>query len=280
MCVDEGFSFPLELEREIFETAALQHTNSIPALLRVCRRVFVWLEPLLYRVVVIPSDAAPILRPVQSKPATFLQRAVRYLFITPDMEDTLKIIIGCSNIVGLLIDGTLRPDVLDVLDHMAVRRLNFTLPAALSEWAPVTFTRPAFLFLTHLELYQGDDDDEPEVVTWSHFSPLASLPALTHLCFCQYISSDVLSNVAAECPQLVVIVTAWWEGMFFSADARSFAASLSFTDHRVVVMLVASYIEDWKLGALGGTDFWVRAENFPAMKRTGEITKTTFFLDC
>jgi hypothetical protein len=35
-------AFPLELEREIFETTALLHPTEIPTLLRVARRVLIW----------------------------------------------------------------------------------------------------------------------------------------------------------------------------------------------------------------------------------------------
>ena len=34
--------FPVELEREIFETVALIHKDTIPTLLRVARRVLIW----------------------------------------------------------------------------------------------------------------------------------------------------------------------------------------------------------------------------------------------
>jgi hypothetical protein len=36
------WSFPLELEREIFETTALRHPGAIPTLLRLCHRVHIW----------------------------------------------------------------------------------------------------------------------------------------------------------------------------------------------------------------------------------------------
>ncbi|KAK7062466.1 hypothetical protein R3P38DRAFT_3167467 [Favolaschia claudopus] len=43
--------FPVELEREIFEHTALMFPHSIPSLLRVARHVYIWIEPLLYRVI-------------------------------------------------------------------------------------------------------------------------------------------------------------------------------------------------------------------------------------
>ncbi|KAJ7150645.1 hypothetical protein C8R46DRAFT_1358174 [Mycena filopes] len=271
------FSFPLELEREIFETTALQHANTIPALLRVCRRVHVWVEPLLYRIVVNPHSTAPIIRPIQAKPADFLRMAVQHLFITPDATNAADIILRCSGIHSLFLDGILDAKSLDVLDQMgAIRRLNFTLPSSLSGWAEVTFARPTFQRLTHLELFEDSVDQFAH--SWHHWSPLASLPALTHLCLSDSISSLILSDVVAECAQLAVIVAARWDTD--GADrAQRFAETLTLTDSRLVVMAIESYTDDWKRGAEGRDDFWVRAENFVARKQKGEIPKTTFFLD-
>lgn len=41
--VDPNPVFPPELEQEIFETTALMHPREIPTLLRVARRVLIWL---------------------------------------------------------------------------------------------------------------------------------------------------------------------------------------------------------------------------------------------
>ncbi|KAJ7187409.1 hypothetical protein C8R46DRAFT_289384 [Mycena filopes] len=274
------FHFPPELEREIFETAALQETNIIPTILRVCRRVHVWIEPLLYRVVVLPTRAISVFAAVKSKSPTFLQMAVRHLFIAPEMEDASKVLLSCSGVYSLFLDGRLPANLLDVLDSMRVRRLNFTLPISpLSGWADATLTRRAFLSLTHLELYQDSVDPSTDF-SWPQWSPLASLPALTHLCLSESLSSHILPDLVAEGARLVVVVTAWWDGTASEEEAREFAEGLAVrrvTDPRVVVMTIDSYTEEWKLGAHGGDDFWVRAESFLAMKRKGEIPKNVFF---
>ncbi|KAJ7155214.1 hypothetical protein C8R46DRAFT_437716 [Mycena filopes] len=278
MGVDEVFGFPPELEREIFETAALQHASTIPALLRVCRRVHVWVEPLLYRILVIQRDSAPILASVQSKPSPFLRLAVRHLFISPRVADTANIILSCSDIHSLFLDGTFDAKLLDILDQMRVRRLNLSLPSSLSGWPKATLTRPTFLRLTHLELFKTARSQSAHL-SWHDWSPLASLPALTHLCLSGSISSHLLSDIVAECAQLLVVATAWWDMTEGAERASRFAQSLTFTDPRVVVMAIDNYTDDWKLGAEGGADFWVRAESFLARKRKGEIPPTIFFLD-
>ncbi|KAJ7705402.1 hypothetical protein B0H17DRAFT_1037849 [Mycena rosella] len=68
--------FPPELEREIFEAAALMHPNSIPSL---SHRVHIWIEPFLY--IVIRIDIVPMADAVrrETKPASFFQESVRHL---------------------------------------------------------------------------------------------------------------------------------------------------------------------------------------------------------
>ncbi|KAJ7150638.1 hypothetical protein C8R46DRAFT_496437 [Mycena filopes] len=271
---DAVFCFPLELEREIFETAALQNLDTIPTLLRVSRRVHVWVEPLLYRIVVIPDRTAPILPAVQAKPPPFLQLAVHHLFIQPQMAGAVDIIRSCSGIHSLFLDGRPDTNLLDILDRMQLRRFNFTVPSSLSGWAEGIFTRPTFLRVTHLELFQ-DLPHGSAHLSWRHWSPLATLPALTHLCLAESQASLILPDVVAECAQLLIIVTAWWG--LGTYKPRVFAQTLTVTDPRVVVILIDSYIEDWKLGAAGGADFWVRAEIFVARKRRGEIPSKNHF---
>ncbi|KAF8647849.1 hypothetical protein AX16_006517 [Volvariella volvacea WC 439] len=48
--------FPPEIEREIFELAAMSNLRYAPTLVRVARRVRVWIEPMLYRVIVKADD--------------------------------------------------------------------------------------------------------------------------------------------------------------------------------------------------------------------------------
>ncbi|KAJ6550049.1 hypothetical protein B0H19DRAFT_1160293 [Mycena capillaripes] len=48
---------PPELERLIFEIAALESPKSMPALILVARRVQIWIEPLLYGVLALTPGA-------------------------------------------------------------------------------------------------------------------------------------------------------------------------------------------------------------------------------
>ncbi|KAJ6564485.1 hypothetical protein B0H19DRAFT_79022 [Mycena capillaripes] len=82
---------PEDLEREIFEISAHSQPVFILTLMLVARRVKIWLEPLLYRTIVLdhPLEGHPIhswdtLFPIlESKPASFFHHAVRSRFHFP-----------------------------------------------------------------------------------------------------------------------------------------------------------------------------------------------------
>ncbi|KAJ7921028.1 hypothetical protein B0H13DRAFT_2318784 [Mycena leptocephala] len=93
--------FPRELERIIFEIAAHAHTTSIPTLLLAAVRVKDWLEPLLYRVVLVCAtpptknwpfprniNADVLLRVIANRPAGYLQRVVGHLFLDKSVTFT------------------------------------------------------------------------------------------------------------------------------------------------------------------------------------------------
>ncbi|KAJ7438923.1 hypothetical protein B0H11DRAFT_2103436 [Mycena galericulata] len=77
---------PSDLEREIFEWTAIAYPRMILHLFRVARRVKLWVEPYLYRLIYVcdlppyPIMENDILRPTpRSKPASFYRDAVRHL---------------------------------------------------------------------------------------------------------------------------------------------------------------------------------------------------------
>ncbi|KAJ6505218.1 hypothetical protein C8R45DRAFT_972038 [Mycena sanguinolenta] len=279
--ISSGLSLPPELEREIFEATATIFPALIPTLLRVCQRVHVWIEPLLYRVLRISKtgmNSAKILSLVDSK-TLVLQTGVRHLYIPTYHNDGSialykNLLATCSRCINLSIDGPVDREFLGFLDKMRPRMLAFTVPEMFLAPDLRGFTHRLFVSVTHLDIYHGD---EPEL-NWEHWSGLASLPALTHLALSHPISRGILSRVVAECRRLSVIVVPMfsWE----QESAVDFASNLGFSDARVVVMVLSkAYDVDWELGARGGDDFWVRAETFINLKRAGQIEAGCYLLD-
>ncbi|KAJ7766668.1 hypothetical protein B0H16DRAFT_1522173 [Mycena metata] len=278
--MDTECSFPFDIEREIFETTAVRYRKSIPTLLRVCHRVHTWVQPLLYSALHISKPNDPILAVLRSKPASFLQNAVRHVFLLndPDMKDVnQEVLTICSGIVNLVIDREFDRDLLPILDTMHLRSLDLYIPPMGSLWAHSTLKHPLFFSITHLSFYQNHADG-PEPSKWDNWSRLAALPALTHLCLSEDISS-IFPEALKECRGLVLAVTLFWTRVE-ARSANAFVQELAITDARFFVMVTPNAItKEWQLGARGGDDFWVRAERFITRRRAGEIEKTCYFLD-
>ncbi|KAJ7342807.1 hypothetical protein DFH08DRAFT_235803 [Mycena albidolilacea] len=286
-----GGKLPVELERLVFEAAA-QNRSIIPTLVLVAHRVRVWLEPLLYNVLLF--DAVPnitgILDSIRTKPALFLTSAVRHvlMYSSPDSLDTetlVKFLESCSGITTLSLIGVITgPRLLPALGNMHIRRLSVDVRQLFgldkdvygrddSTELEVDLDHPLFGAVTHLDLFDEVDieDEEPEQLAWLLQDP-SKLPALTHLAFNTQPNPLVLQKLLTRYPQLHVLIVA------FNAKEEDLAAGymeeLTIADLRLVVATYANYYIDWELGARGGDDLWVRSEEFVSRKRRGEIEGT------
>lgn len=232
------------------------------------------IEPLLYRVLTINDESVSLIFAADAKPATFIQNAVRHVFLgilrgRPTWETKKKLFSKCSKAINVLMDGQIDSDLYLLLDIMHPQKLSICLPAFPLEWDHSTLSRPFFLSVTHLELFQPNSD-ELELPIWDDWSRLASLPSLTHLCVSQELGV-ILPHAIRECPRLAVGIIAFWG--YEAQDGMEFTEGLTWGDPRLVVMVMVidSFTEDWELGARGGDDFWARADAFIARKRVGEI---------
>ncbi|KAJ7623031.1 hypothetical protein DFH06DRAFT_1481805 [Mycena polygramma] len=276
---------PIELEREIFETAAARDPKCIPTLLRVCHRVHTWLEPLLYAVLELRYWDNPLIYAVESKSAPFLNAAVRHAYLyfdgTQKAVKATGLLSKCSQLINLALMGDFDSDILDSIQQMRPRKLHIAASRRDTFiWGLVTFKVPFFLSVTHLCLFYAEI--APEQERWHDWSSLASLPALTHLSLSESLSRDILRDALTECPQVLLAITSLWGNSQYKRDrAIAFAQSLTIRDPRIVVMLVPDYMTDWETGARGGADYWVRAEEFVARKRLekGETAPICYLLD-
>ncbi|KAJ6460826.1 hypothetical protein C8R47DRAFT_1202586 [Mycena vitilis] len=281
----DGFSFPPELERDIFETTAFQHPPEIPGLLRVCRRVHTWIEPLLYRIMDMTSisDRQALLSARKSKPPEFLRNSVRNLFlvqISSSFERWYKELLSdcteTSNLV-IMISGA-QDELLLTLHNLPLQRLALSVSQLYTAWGLAMET--PFISLTHLDLTQEYESERGRYIR-RNLSWLASLPSLTHLALPPSMDHrDTFLQLPTQCPTLIVMIISSWSSAG-QPNLLPFAQSLtSNTDLRVVVMMMGmGFQQDWQLGICGGDDYWKRAEMFVARKRAGEIERTSYVLE-
>ncbi|KAJ6461536.1 hypothetical protein DFH09DRAFT_1229094, partial [Mycena vulgaris] len=106
-------AFPFDVERIILEMTALSRPVSIPALMLVAWRVKDWVEPWLYRTLVIGTDTIDGIprcdmetfrRIARTKPPFFLRDSVRNLMVySVPAEDAQHITSLCSAVENVYI---------------------------------------------------------------------------------------------------------------------------------------------------------------------------------
>ncbi|KAJ7151949.1 hypothetical protein C8R46DRAFT_482350 [Mycena filopes] len=270
-----GPILPPELERTIFELAALTDRTRIPNLVLVAWRVKTWLEPLLYQTIILsPSRAATqicglpifnhdVLRGIMTnheRRAHF--RHLRALIFDstpetlPDLPGLLETCPGLTKIFALLARS---PDI----DRHRVSALgalnNLThLTADLGRlFAPyqLDFAHPLFRNITHLELWEGLDfaADWDRVVLG-----VASLPKLTHIAF-NYPPRNNFQAITTN-TQLRCIVD------LCDPDDDD-EPVMAVDDVRVVRIHPGNYLHNWVDGAEGREDYWTRADALILAKR-------------
>ncbi|KAJ7267098.1 hypothetical protein C8J57DRAFT_1326611 [Mycena rebaudengoi] len=280
---------PPELERHIFELAATYQPGTITTFLRVARRVLIWLEPLLYRVLFIRTESnlewAPkvisgIRRALQSKPPDFFHNAVRHVMIDSNVDKSAQEFEGllevCTGLVGLVSTYS-HPRLLAILARIQVQRLYIPLEDLFRHLPndlrhlPNDLTHPMFASVTHLYPF-----DAPTRMVDSTYLQLPLLPELTHLSL-KYQLRSIVPTVLADLPRLRVLVNIWPKAA--RPKAEDVASNPPITDARFVVVVWDASWGNFENEARGGKDFWTQADKFIAKKLRGEIEESCFLLD-
>ncbi|KAJ7175000.1 hypothetical protein C8R43DRAFT_596341 [Mycena crocata] len=273
---------PVELEREIFEMVARSRLQTIPTLMLVASRVKIWVEPLLYRTLLVTDAPGPFPAekekiPVlawetcqsifSNKPISFLNHSVRnvFLYISDDMDLTW-FLNTCSQIENLFIHGSHSRQHLPAIAPLPIKQLQCSLHR-LFPLSRINFTHPLFSHLTHL----FDCGGIYHTINWSG---LAVIPHLTHLAFCNIQYIPFFLGFFDTCKSLRVLVYVDEERKVMSHDVDIRLAE----DSRFVAMISVDICEDWVMGEHTGVDFWSKAEDFIARRKSGQVPALQFRL--
>ncbi|KAJ7093614.1 hypothetical protein C8R43DRAFT_964553 [Mycena crocata] len=276
-----GHVFPLELERDILETAAQTHLGDIPRIILVARRVRTWIEPLLYRIVEFddPKDTLSFLDAIRAKSASVITNvkkihSLRLSSTQFQTSDDIQLLLEtCSGVNNLMLCNQYSYSVLTapslptLLAAMHLRRLTVQLDQLFTP-QPIDFDHPLFMQITHLHLLSPVEDTVFELRT---LSDLEAMPRLTHLAFdpprpnaghgvsifwtcLRFRSSDQL--------KLKVVVLTQPNPHIYSyvpVEAALLAKMMELVPY-VVILALPHPLVDWKTGAQGGDDIWTRGE--------------------
>ncbi|KAJ7488968.1 hypothetical protein FB451DRAFT_681141 [Mycena latifolia] len=269
---DSSPFFPLELERDILETAAYLYPETIPNLLLVALSASMN-ERIKYRTVTSDGIAHTCrIHVLQQaicstvKPANFFRDRVWNLFVEKNMDEDklVEILSMCSALRSLVVFPYPERSILPRLQTMKLRRLALFLKGLFEDRLRLDPADPMFTSLTHLDLFDSLDSSSDLL---SLFANLALLPALTHLALFELNDSTVGTQLLSTKGKLKVLVR-MQSLVPYPAEVLP-----SIDDARFVSLLVSDeeYPSDWIFGTRGRLDFWARAELFVAKKRRGEI---------
>nr|GAT57015.1 predicted protein [Mycena chlorophos] len=270
---------PPELERKIFEIAALEYPATAPAVLRVARRVFIWIEPLIYRYIMTQhnADVRGVRYALRHKPAGYFEKHVRHLFLRVGEEDSdpeemdelilshdegYELLMRCTNIESLWIAGVAGDE--EVRYIALVKRLSrirkwcggfIDIFRALRPEQPLA---PLYQSLSHVMLFE-------DVLPSETLVGLALLPALTHLCLSDQQEASSFRDALQQCRHLQRLI-----GVYYTLElAERWANNPPVSDDRFVVYakLTLDLWIDWEMGVRGNVDMWVAAERFIAARK-------------
>ncbi|KAJ7260535.1 hypothetical protein C8J57DRAFT_1471613 [Mycena rebaudengoi] len=249
---------PPELERTVFEDAAFLDYKSIPRLVLVAHRFYIWLEPLLYHVLVcrggpvsrtIPRRLRDIMNGTSPGSTDFVQRHVRRLAFTQQFLEIPKMLSVCSGATDLAFFTPVEPSFIPHLDRIRPTRLRINISQLFDGSAD--FSRTMFTNITHLAC---TDSTIPHDDSWKS---LASLQCLTHLSFHRYRydqyddNIDFLHAVLTQCRRLHALILFLPPHEFISAiDKYEYQSTR----------------DRWVAGAWERADVWVQADYFIRMK--------------
>ncbi|KAJ7735674.1 hypothetical protein B0H14DRAFT_3168523 [Mycena olivaceomarginata] len=275
---------PTELERAIFEVAAVSWPRSIPKFMLVTWRVKKWLEPLLYRTLVVaddrdrdrgrdsrlPSIAPDTLRSlIHSKSPTFFRDSVRHLsLIEPEAED-VSILTACSAIENLWLGAHPSINILEI--NLPLKRLHCALYSLFRD-ASIDFTHRFFTSITHLEIVNVAQNIEVEV-----WSALTRLPHLTHLAFNSYSYLEMCLAILLTWEHLHALVILSLFDIGEKSLEQHNVPELA-QESRLVVIACSDFREDWVRGATLGRDYWSQAEDFIAKRRSRKIDPLEYYI--
>ncbi|KAJ7856788.1 hypothetical protein B0H13DRAFT_1641286 [Mycena leptocephala] len=282
--MDTYSSLPPELERVIFEISALSRPIDIPNLMLIAWRVKEWVEPLLYRIVLLSSSlksreipgfpvftADILLRVIASKPPGFLQNAVRHLLLdyqAGQPSDVDAIFMACNRVTNLFQSFAPTTNV-RALQHL--QRLAISWDQAFLDHSLVDNPSSFLNNLTHLELLDGYWNRE----SVDHVcGQLALIPSLTHISFNEVPDENtifytaLLENVRLHCFVFLSV------SLGYVDDAQPLLED----DRLVCIEQDEDFRVDWLRGAHSGEDYWALADAFIAAKRAGRVERTLEFL--
>ncbi|KAJ7065446.1 hypothetical protein C8F01DRAFT_1125631 [Mycena amicta] len=280
-----ALKLPPELERIIFELAATELPKSILTLSLVACRVKEWLDPILFRTLVITSNAPhrarddflscriDVFQAIARQKPSLLKNTVRnVIFVYLSRQEQEIVFTACPSLENICIDSNL--EGWDLQSGTALARLEHL--SHLSIGVQDLFSRlkqihpgphPCFVHITHIQLI-ANTLGPPGSAAAQRWRAFAELPNLTHVVARGLWARDILF-LLASCTMLRALILE-----IYSTNTSLLAEyEEACKDVRFVLYLSSEGIQQGWLDALRGKEiFWDRAERLIAQRGTAEFS--------
>ncbi|TFK61012.1 hypothetical protein BDN72DRAFT_965408, partial [Pluteus cervinus] len=287
---------PPEIEHEILVQAfQISTINSRMNLLLVSKRAFTWINPLIYRVVVMNFQGSyvPPLSSLRKYGTHVVHMRLIGSFSSDPSSTGFPALLLCPNVTNFVMWSTLSSRSIPRLFELrGLKRLLFHHPGSLEDdlidlhrqlekdqrsghghdrigGDPILISRQKWCEnITHLA-WGTISSDETRLPLFTLF------PNLTHFLIGGWNSSNVVLEILRFCPRLEVFI--WLLANFDSSDATFViepsvkGKSLDLGDIRIVT-IEGDLINDWVRGTKGGDDMWVIAERKVEERRKLQIS--------
>ncbi|KAF7334937.1 hypothetical protein MVEN_02243400 [Mycena venus] len=223
--------------------------------MRVAWRVENWVEPFLYRTVVLRAFLLP---------GNHVEEHIAH------SADTLFPILEAKPFARHSVNPwTELPHLFSIIQDLPLKHMYCAFEFLFGSPRAIDFTHPLFSQITHLEIFDHPHTLDPSNSVWHN---LATIPFLTHLAFEDPFFVYICLTLLSTCHSLRVLVVRGgpqWNRLGNLSIAGHRDEQQLAKDPRFVMM--GWGIRDWQLGAHGGTDYWSQAEDWVAKRRSGDI---------
>jgi hypothetical protein len=258
--------FPLDLERQIFETAARladRTPSKLCTLFLVARRVHAWIEPLLYEPLRIDTDSSGAISRILNGPDS-LKCAIKTLMLYQHPTRIENLLSACREITRLILTECIP---YSVLAHLRPTRLSLGTLEEIKGPPMVNgqsiLDLPFFSCVTHLEINQS----------FLHLHPpfqFDRLPCLTHLAF--YVrpvkggwkETEVLAleAIISSCRRLQMLALLFEQNSDVQLAVETL---LKRSPLPIYISHFQTYNQDWA-DCLTGEDIWGKSKHYSSFR--------------
>ncbi|TFK73861.1 hypothetical protein BDN72DRAFT_956196 [Pluteus cervinus] len=249
--------FPPELEHKIFTRSLalhLQHNIEPGSLFLVSKRVYDWLIPLYYNVVIADTDHPWPPKATEENLKRYGQHVYHFHTVSYGLGlvDLLPL---CPNISNLAIWSAFGEEEVKAIIKLPLTHISTNFP---------------YFFGTELDLQTFCSNlthvDMSTVMPWEPAKILPHLPALTHISMYdeEHIPGCLVHGKLLKVVIRILLASLGHEEPFRDETARG----KGYDDRRVVcISFGRGHLEDWKEGAFGRTDMCEFAEEVIEKRR-------------